>query len=123
MLNALPWDSVELEVLNPLLSRQCIHTPTMTFAKVILKKGCVVPEHFHVAEQITYPVSGSLTFYLNGQEITLHPGEVLTIPSNMPHKAVAFEDCVEFDIFSPPRQDWIDKSDAYLRNVSSNEAK
>ena len=116
MLNHLAWDSVEVEEMNPLLSRQCIHTDDVTFARVTLKKGCVVPEHHHEASQISYTVSGSLTFYLDGKQITVHPGEVLTIPPNMPHKAVAEEDTVEFDIFTPPRYDWINKDDSYLRN-------
>ncbi len=115
MLRHLDWDSVELEVMNPLLSRQCIHTDKITFARVVLKKGCVVPEHHHEAEQISFTETGKLTFYLDGKQITVHPGEVLTIPSNMPHKAVADEDTVQFDIFTPPRYDWINKDDAYLR--------
>lgn len=116
MLKHLPWDSVEVEVMNPLLTRQCIHTGTCTFARIVLKKGCVVPEHQHVNEQISYTIEGALTFYLDGKKITVHPGEVLTIPANMPHKAIAEEDTVEFDIFTPARQDWINKTDAYLRH-------
>lgn len=122
MLKHLPWDSVEIEELNPLLTRQCIHTDEVTFARIVLKKGCVVPEHHHVSAQISYTISGALTFYLDGKKITVHPGEVLTIPPNMPHKAVAEEDTVEFDIFTPPRQDWITRTDAYLRNQKAPEA-
>jgi quercetin dioxygenase-like cupin family protein len=110
-----PWDSVELEVLTPLFSRQCIHTETMTQARVYLKKGCVVPEHHHVSEQISHILEGELDFYFGDEKITMRAGDVITIPSNLPHKAVAIVDTVGIDTFSPPRLDWINKSDDYLR--------
>ena len=49
------------------------------------------------------------------EELVVAAGEVLHIPSNLPHKAEALEDTLDVDVFSPPRQDWLDKSDAYLR--------
>jgi quercetin dioxygenase-like cupin family protein len=51
----------------------------------------------------------------DGQVITVAAGEVLIIPSHMPHKAEALEDTVDLDIFTPPRADWIAGTDAYLR--------
>jgi quercetin dioxygenase-like cupin family protein len=82
---------------------------------VLLKKGCIVPEHHHVNEQITFITEGALKFWIDGEEIIVRAGEVLTIPSNMPHKAEALEDTVDYDIFNPPRADWINKTDDYLR--------
>jgi quercetin dioxygenase-like cupin family protein len=116
------WDSVEVERMNPLLTRQCIHTENVTLARIVLKKGCIVPEHHHVSEQFSHILEGELKFYFGDKEFTLRPGDVLTIPSNVPHKAVAVVDTVAIDAFSPPRQDWIDKDDAYLRTGSSTEA-
>jgi quercetin dioxygenase-like cupin family protein len=84
-------------------------------ARVLLKKGCIVPLHSHPNEQLTYIVEGALKFYLDGQEIVVHAGEVLSIPANMPHKAEALEDTVDLDMFTPPRSDWINKTDQYLR--------
>ena len=117
-----PWDSVELEVLSPLLTRQCIHSENLTLARIVLKKGCIVPEHHHVSEQFSHILEGELKFYFGDKEITVGAGDVLTIPSNVPHRAVAVVDTVAIDAFSPPRQDWIDKDDAYLRTGSSTEA-
>jgi quercetin dioxygenase-like cupin family protein len=87
-------------------------------AQVFLKKGAGVQTHTHESEQITYILEGSLRLWLgaNGeQEFTVNAGEILTIPSNVPHRAEALEDTFEVDVFSPPRQDWIDKTDDYLR--------
>lgn len=116
------WDTVEVEQLSPLLTRQCIHSENLTLARIVLKKGCIVPEHHHVSEQFSHILEGELKFYFGEKEVTLRAGDVLTIPSEVPHKAVAVVDTVAIDAFSPPRQDWIDKDDAYLRTGFSTEA-
>jgi quercetin dioxygenase-like cupin family protein len=110
-----PWKSVEPERLNPLLQRQFVVGEKVMVARILLKKGCVVPLHSHHNEQITYILEGSLKFGLNDEEVIVRAGEVLCIPPNVPHDAVALEDTVDLDIFTPPREDWIAKTDAYLR--------
>jgi quercetin dioxygenase-like cupin family protein len=114
-LQHIPWHTVGLEDLNPLLQRQFVVGQEVMLARVLLKKGCIVPEHSHHNEQITYILEGALKFSIDGREIVVHAGEVLTIPPNMPHKAEAVEDTVDLDIFNPPRADWINKTDQYLR--------
>jgi len=109
------WKEVETERLNPLLERQLITGQELMLARVLLKKGCIVPEHSHHNEQLTYILEGALKFWIDGQEIIVHAGEVLCIPPHMPHKAEALEDTVDLDVFYPPRQDWLNKTDAYLR--------
>jgi quercetin dioxygenase-like cupin family protein len=109
------WHTVLLEDLNPLLRRQFVVGQDIMLARVLLKKGCIVPEHSHHNEQLTYILEGALKFWIDGREIVVHAGEVLTIPPNMPHKAEAIEDTVDLDIFNPPRADWINKTDQYLR--------
>jgi quercetin dioxygenase-like cupin family protein len=84
-------------------------------ARILLKKGCVVPWHSHVNEQVSSIFEGALKFWIDGKEIVVGPGEVLTIPANMPHKAEALEDTLAIDVFNPPRADWINKTDSYLR--------
>ena len=101
--------------MNPLLGRQLIVGHQVMLARVLLKKGCIVPLHSHVNEQLSYILEGALKFYIDGKEIVVRAGEVLTIPPNMPHKAEAIEDTVDLDIFNPPRADWINKTDSYLR--------
>ena len=115
MLQYLRWKEVELEAVNPLLDRQLVVGENVMVARVLLKKGCVVPMHSHVNEQISYILEGALKFSIDGKEIVVSAGEVLCIPPNMPHEAVAVEDTVDLDIFNPPRQDWLDKTDQYLR--------
>jgi quercetin dioxygenase-like cupin family protein len=115
-LQYIPWHTVGLEELNPLLQRQYVVGQEIMVARVLLKKGCIVPEHSHHNEQITYILDGALKFWIDGREIVVHAGEVLTIPPNMPHKAEAVEDTVDLDIFNPPRADWINKTDQYLRD-------
>jgi quercetin dioxygenase-like cupin family protein len=117
-LQYIPWHTIPLEDLNPLLQRQFVVGQGIMLARVLLKKGCIVPLHSHHNEQLTYIVEGALKFYIDGKEITVHAGEVLCIPSNMPHKAEALEDTVDLDVFTPPRADWINKTDQYLRGES-----
>ena len=109
------WDSVPLEVMSDVISRKVISGQKAMVAQVFLKKDAVVPEHHHESEQLTYILEGALKFELEGREVIVREGEVLHIPSNVPHRAVALEDTLDLDIFSPIRQDWLSKDDAYLR--------
>jgi quercetin dioxygenase-like cupin family protein len=114
-LQYIPWHTIPLEDLSPLLQRQFVVGQQIMLARVLLKKGCVVPEHSHHNEQLSYIVEGALKFSVDGREIVVRAGEVLCVPSNMPHKAEAIEDTVDLDVFTPPRADWINRSDQYLR--------
>ena len=109
------WDDLPEEQLSELLSRKIISGDRTMIAHIFLKKGCVVPAHSHDNEQMTYIINGALLFTINGREILLKTGEVMHIPSNVVHGAVAVEDTLDMDVFCPPRQDWLDKTDAYLR--------
>jgi quercetin dioxygenase-like cupin family protein len=111
----LAWKSIEVEPLNPLLGLHFVVGQNIMLARVLLKKGCIVPEHSHPNEQITFVAEGALKFWIDGKEIVVNAGEVLTIPPNMPHRAEALEDTVDFDVFNPPRADWMNKTNAYLR--------
>ena len=86
-------------------------------AHVYLKKGCVVPKHSHINEQFTYILEGALRFLVGDdrEEIVVRAGEVLHLPSNVPHEANAVEDTLDLDVFYPPREDWLNKTDDYLR--------
>jgi quercetin dioxygenase-like cupin family protein len=109
------WDEMEKEVLSDQLARRYVNGEKAMLAQIFLKKGALVPTHQHESEQITYILEGALLFRLEGKEVTVAKGQVLLIPSNVPHSAEALEDTVDLDVFSPIRQDWIDKEDAYLR--------
>lgn len=104
-----------IEQVNPLLDRQIVSGERSMLARIILRKGCIVPQHSHENEQISYILEGALKFVIEGREIVVSAGEVLVIPSHMPHSAEALEDTVDLDLFCPPRADWLNKTDAYLR--------
>jgi quercetin dioxygenase-like cupin family protein len=112
------WDDMPKEQVNAGLSRRLVTGDRMMLAHVYLNKGCIVPRHQHENEQITYVVTGALHFWIGedeSEQITIRAGEVLHLPSMVWHKAEALEDTLDVDIFSPPRQDWLNKTDAYLR--------
>jgi quercetin dioxygenase-like cupin family protein len=112
------WDDMPAEELKDGLRRRLITGDQVMLTHVYFTKGTEVPRHRHHNEQITYILEGALQFHFgDGDEEThtVHAGEVVVIPSDVPHRAVALEDTLDVDVFAPPRQDWIDKTDAYLR--------
>ena len=114
------WDDMPKERVNDMLDRRLVSGERVMLAHVYLKKGCIVPKHSHENEQLTYILEGVLRFRLGEDEsevIDVSAGEVLHLPSHLPHMAEALEDTLDVDIFCPPRQDWLDGSDAYLRRT------
>ena len=112
------WEDIAKEELKPDLHRRLIPAERMTIGHVYLDKGCVVPLHSHENEQLTYILEGTLRFWHGDDDaevVDVHEGEVLHIPAHVPHRAEALEDTLDVDVFSPPRADWFDGSDAYLR--------
>ena len=112
------WAEIHPEPMKGGITRQLITGERMMIAHVRLKKGDEVPTHSHENEQLTYILEGALHFWLGpkgDREVTVRAGEVLVIPSNLEHRAVALEETLDVDVFNPPRQDWIDGTDAYLR--------
>jgi quercetin dioxygenase-like cupin family protein len=110
------WEDVEHEQLSSLISRRLITGDQLMIAHVYLKKGAIVTEHSHHNEQVTYILEGKLRFFIGDDVIDVAAGEVLTIPAHLPHKAEALEDTLDVDVFTPPREDWLAKTDAYLRD-------
>src|SRR5215212_10838090 len=112
------WDEMEKEHVTDGIDRRIITGEQAMLTHVYLKARAVVPLHSHHNEQLTYILEGTLRFWIGDEEsepIDIRAGEVLHIPSNVPHKAEALEDTLDVDIFSPPRQDWLDKTDDYFR--------
>jgi unsaturated pyranuronate lyase len=104
-----------MERLNALVDRQFVFGEKSMLARLVLRAGAFVPLHSHENEQITYIVEGALKFSLPDGEVTVRAGEILVIPEHVPHSAEALEDTVDLDVFCPPRADWINGTDAYLR--------
>jgi quercetin dioxygenase-like cupin family protein len=112
------WSDMPKEQVTDMLDRRLITGDRMMLAHVYLKKGAIVPQHSHENEQLTYILEGGLRFWIGkdgSQVIDVMAGDVLHIPSHVLHKAEALDDTLDVDIFSPPRQDWLDKTDDYLR--------
>ena len=111
------WDDLPRERVTDTIDRRIVTCERMMIAHVYLKKGAIVPKHSHENEQITYILEGALHFWLGedqSEEITVRAGEVLTIPSHVPHKAEALEDTLDVDVFNPPRADWLNGTDSYF---------
>jgi quercetin dioxygenase-like cupin family protein len=111
------WDDMPKERVNDMLDRRLVTGDRIMLAHVYLKKGCVVPRHQHENEQITYILEGALRFWIGEDEsqvIDVGAGQVLHLPSMVWHKAEALEDTLDVDVFSPPRQDWLDGTDTYF---------
>jgi len=112
------WNDMPAESLKGSISRKLITSERMMIAHVYFKKGDDVPQHLHENEQLTYILEGALHFWFGAdgaREITVRAGEVVVIPSNVPHRALALEDTLDVDVFCPPRQDWLAGTDDYLR--------
>ncbi len=109
------WAGIEPEAMNPLVTRQYVTGTQTMLARIVLRKGAHVPRHAHRNEQVSHVLEGSLRFVVAEGEVVVRAGEILCIPPDAPHEVFALEDSVALDIFNPPRQDWIDGNDAYLR--------
>jgi quercetin dioxygenase-like cupin family protein len=111
------WSDLPEERVTDVISRKLVTGDAMMLAHVYLKKDALVPQHSHHNEQLTYILSGALRFWIGAdraREVDVHAGEVLHIPSHVPHEALALEDTLDVDVFSPPRQDWLDGTDSYF---------
>ena len=116
------WDDIEREAVTGDIDRRLFTGDRMMLAQVFLKKGAIVPKHSHENEQLTWIIEGALHFWIGNEgepgyeERVVSAGEVMYIPSNVPHKAEALEDTLDVDVFSPPRQDWLDGTDSYFQD-------
>lgn len=120
MVTRLNWESIPVETVNPSMSRQIISGDKLMVARIKFKDGFIVPLHSHIHEQVTQVISGKMRFWFGenrAQTMDLVAGDVVVIPSNLPHEALIIGDVEEVDTWAPPRQDWLDKSDSYLRKT------
>jgi quercetin dioxygenase-like cupin family protein len=109
------WDEIAVENITDMIARKVVTGEREMLAQIWLKKGAIVPSHEHVSEQFTYIFQGALKFTIGGEEFIVRAGEVLHIPSSVPHQAEALDDTFELDVFSPIRQDWLDGTDSYFQ--------
>jgi len=113
------WNKMEKERVTNLIERRIVRGEKTMVAHVYLKQGAIVPKHSHENEQLTYILKGKLRFWVGeslSESFDVGPGEVLRLPANVPHRAEALEETIDVDIFSPPRQDWLDHTDTYFQD-------
>lgn len=113
--NLISWESVEEETLQPGITRKVVHGVNITVAQIGLKEGSVVPSHAHHNEQISSVIRGAIKVETDTEEFTVEAGNLITLPPNIPHKVTALKDSLVLDTFSPPRKDWQEGNDSYLR--------
>ena len=114
-----PWEDVPLETVNPMMQRRIVTGELMTVARIYFKDGFHVPRHSHHNEQITQVISGTLRFTFGedrSETFDVGPGGVVVIPAHLPHEALVVGDVEEMDMWAPRRDDWLDGTDAYLRD-------
>ena len=101
------WEDLPQDTPMPQIDRRRIMGKKAMLSEVFLHKGCSVPTHAHENEQFACVVSGRMRFGLgeDGDEkrrfVELGAGEVLHVPSWVPHSADALEDSLVLDVFSP----------------------
>lgn len=116
------WADIPRETVTDVIARRLFTGKRMMLAQVYLDKGAIVPWHSHENEQLTWVLEGALRFWVGAEgspdmkEMVIAAGDVLYIPSNVPHKVVALEDTLDVDVFSPPREDWLKHTDSYFHN-------
>lgn len=112
------WSEVRLDRMPGAIERRFVHSKDAMISQITIKAGDGVPAHRHFNEQWTYILNGSLEFRFGDEQdevLLVKQNEIVFIPGNLLHSAIAREDCFELDIFTPPREDWINGTDAYLR--------
>jgi unsaturated pyranuronate lyase len=115
-MKAVRWEDVPVEPVTDVISRQVVTGRNEMIARVLLKRGAIVPIHSHVSEQVTWILEGAMRLWIGApeEEVTLKAGQMVVIPPDVPHRAEALEDTVDIDVFSPIRQDWLDGTDTYF---------
>lgn len=109
------WENAEAVQMSERITRQMIVGSEAMLARIVLRKGAIVPTHSHVSEQFSIILEGALKFLVEGKEFVARAGDIVEIPSKVPHYAEALEDTIDLDVFAPPREDWLRGEDAYLR--------
>src|SRR5262245_36318838 len=107
------WSDMPAETINAAIARRYLTGDRVTVARFELKRGGVVPRHAHANEQVSCVLTGALAFRFDDRELVARAGEVVQIPGGVAHEVTILEDAVVLDVFSPIRQDWLDKTDAY----------
>lgn len=109
------WETVPEERINDYITRKMVTGDRMMLVRWRMKKGGVVPAHKHPNEQVVYMLSGAMDFRVGDKRFVCKPGDVVVIPGDVEHEGSFPEDTDVIDVFSPPREDFLKKTESYLR--------
>ena len=118
-LHLLNWVTEHQESFQPPVGNKYLYSGKDFFVMVIAGPNARNDFHKTDSEEFFLQLKGNIVVktYEDGNIVdhVVHEGETFFIPPNVPHEALMIEDVVGTDTFSPPRQDWIEGDDAYLR--------
>ena len=92
------WDAIELEKVTEMVARKTVAGDSQTLTQAYFKKGALVPQHTHAAEQMIYVLQGALRAVVAGEEVTVRESEVLRVPAGAAHQAEALDDTFVLDV-------------------------
>lgn len=110
-------DKVPKENISDKITRQYVMGSQSMMVKWTLKKGALIPLHFHPNEQITWITKGAVKVLSQNKEFILKAGDIMIFPPYVPHQFLALADTIDIDFFTPIREDWLSGKDTYLQNI------
>ena len=114
IMNFYDLDRLDATELTEGYKRKVVHGESCSVARIEVKSGAQTQPHSHDSEEVILLLSGSWRFYLEGQEVTLGPNQMLTIPAGVEHSSEALEDSVALDVSVSRRRDWVHDDDREL---------
>lgn len=95
------------QVLPLIRQKTLVHGEKTLMAEFRLETGAVLPRHIHPHEQTGYLVAGLLELTIDETTLRVMPGGSWCIPGGVEHNALALEDCIAIEVFSPVREDYL----------------
>lgn len=91
----------------PGVTRRAVYLDDVMITFFDFRPEAIIPVHHHPHQQITWIISGAMSFDLDGEQRVLTAGDGVLIPPNTPHGAVILEEpCQALDAWHPIREDY-----------------
>ena len=118
------WTKIPTEQVADGIKRQMIVGENVMVCRFTFDPFVVTDVHSHPHEQVTLVVKGKAKFTIDGLAVIVAAGDVLHFPPHNSHGATMLdEEVILIDIFSPIREDFLDKSVIDVEPVISNNGK
>lgn len=102
-------DTIEAKEILPGYTVRFVHSERMTIAYWEVEANSPLPEHQHEHEQIMSVIAGEYQLTVGQETRILKSGNVVVIPSGVPHSGKAITKCELMDVFAPVREDYLNK--------------